>query len=97
MVAADAEGDPAVMAISVDMASYMGFISDVQQSAINEIAAEAADSDNPDAAAAARMAAVSMESNIAMQEVYGKVFDRETVHIRITPNGFELPTTITLK
>ncbi|MEO1595662.1 MAG: hypothetical protein AAFS02_10520 [Pseudomonadota bacterium] len=97
MVAESADGEPAVMAMSVDMAAYMGFISDIQQSAIDDIAAEAADSDNEDAAAAARLAEVSMESNQAIQDAYGKVFDRETVHIRITPNGFELPTTITLK
>ena len=97
MVAASADGEPAVMAMSVDMAAYMGFISDIQQSAIDDIMADAADADSEEGAAAARLAEASLESNQAIQDAYGKVFDRETVHIRITPNGFELPTTITLK
>ncbi|MEM1440157.1 MAG: hypothetical protein AAF545_15420 [Pseudomonadota bacterium] len=97
MVAASSDGEPAVMAMSVDMAAYMGFISDIQQSAIDDIMADAADADSEEGAAAARLAEASLESNQAIQDAYGKVFDRETVHIRITPNGFELPTTITLK
>ena len=97
MVAAEADGDPAVMAMSIDMAAYMGFMADIQESVMSEVAAESADSEDDDAARAARMLEASMESNKAMQTAYGKVFDRETMHIRITPNGFELPTTITLK
>ena len=97
MVAAKTDGDPAVMAMSVDMAAYMGFMTAIQNSVMDDIAAEVGDSEDEDAQRAARMVEASMASNKAMQEAYGKVIDRETVHIRITGNGFELPTVITLK
>lgn len=97
MVGAPVAGEPAVMAVSVDMGTYMGFINDVQNSVMDEIAAEAAKEDDEDAARAARMIEASAASNKAMQEAYAEVIDRETTHIRITPNGFELPTAIVLK
>ena len=97
MVAADTEGDSAVLAMSVDMAAYMGFMTDIQNSVMEDIAAEAGQSEDEEAQQAARIVEASMASNKAMQEAYGKVIDRETVHIRITENGFELPTVITLK
>lgn len=97
MVAADAEGDSAVMAMSVDMASYMGFMTAIQNSVMEDITSEVGDSEDEEAQQAARIVEASIASNKAMQEAYGKVIDRETVHIRITENGFELPTVITLK
>ncbi|MEM7612441.1 MAG: hypothetical protein AAF270_12215 [Pseudomonadota bacterium] len=94
LAALPATDERALMSFSVDLAGYAKAMTDVQQSMLGDI--EISDDEDGDAAAAAEYLEKNMEYNKRMQELYGEIFDRETVTLTITENGFELPTTISL-
>lgn len=89
MVTAKDGGEPLLMAMSFDLAGYMGLMADVQKSALEQI--ETPDDEN------AEPLAGFMDANNDMMELYAEVFDRENVQIKPTTNGIEMPVNITFK
>ncbi|MEM7763614.1 MAG: hypothetical protein AAF290_06000 [Pseudomonadota bacterium] len=82
-------GEPVLMATSVDLAGYMQLIGDIQKGAMAGI--EDIDSEGADAIKAMN------DAQQKMTEAYAEIFDRETVLIKPTSNGIEIPMNITFK
>ncbi len=94
MVNTDAEGEPVVLAMSVDLAKYTRLMNEMQSSVMADL--ENADGDAQSAQAQALLE-TTLENNRKLQEIYSEIFDRETIRIVITDNGFELATSITFQ